>query len=193
MTLPEKPGRRVIRSHDTIMDGLADLVSRADGMSVMDLGCNRGHAAFEMARNGARLCHGIDLAPDCVYCARAWFADLVEVRSQFEVGDLTTGAACLTPFGNGDYDVILMLGVIHKIRRAPSKPYRELGAVGMNEEELVEFLRHLGHRTVKYFALRGGDDDRDLADAPLKATGLRLIHQTEISGIGGYSLIWARI
>lgn len=192
----DKPGRRVCRFHDAMLDGLTDLVVRAQGASVLDIGCNRGLAGYAMACNGARLVHGIDLAPDAIFVARGLFADLVECRSQFEVGDLTLGAECLKPFGDSGYDIILFLGTYHKLKRPPSKPYLDLGAQGCSAEELSEFMKHLGRRTLKYFAWRGDDEDCEQVDKDLSAAGLRLIHRTEISGDrgtrGGPSCIWRR-
>lgn len=185
------PGRRVVRLHDQLMDGLADLLTRAPGSSVIDLGMNRGLVGYTMAWYGARLVHGIELAPDGVQAARAMFADLVEVQSQFEVGDLTRGPECLAPFGGAGWDIVLMLGVYHKIKRVPSKPYKELGARGMNAEELSELMTALGRRALKYFAFRGDIGDFEQVDKDLGKAGLRRIHTSEISVLGP-SGIWRR-
>jgi SAM-dependent methyltransferase len=194
--LDQPPGRRVCRLHDAMLDGLTDLLMRARGASVLDVGCNRGLAAYAFACNEARICHGIDLAPDAIFVARSLFADLAECRSQFEVGDLTKGAECLAPFGDAGWDIVLMMGVYHKIKRAPSKEYKQLGAVGMSHEQLSEFMTHLGRKTIKYFAWRGDDVDCAQVDKDMQRAGLRLIHRTEISGDRGIrsgpSCIWRR-
>ena len=39
--------RRVAGWHDIRMDGMTDLVCRAKGASVLDIGCNRGLVSFE--------------------------------------------------------------------------------------------------------------------------------------------------
>ena len=52
--------RRVAGYHDIRLDGILDLTIRAKGASVLDVGCNRGLVAFEMANNGARVVHGCD-------------------------------------------------------------------------------------------------------------------------------------
>ncbi len=197
LSLPDRPpGRRVCRFHDAMLDGLTDLLMRGRGASVLDIGCNRGLAAYAFACNEARLCHGIDLAPDAIAVARGLFADLVECRSQFEVGDLTRGAECLKPFGDGGWDIILMLGTYHKLKRAPSKEYTRLGARGCTAEELAEFMRYLGTKTLKFFAWRGDGDDVPTVDASMQKAGLRLIHRTDISGDrgsrSGPSCIWRK-
>jgi hypothetical protein len=102
----------------------------------------------------------------------------------------------LKPFGAGDWDIVLMLGTYHKLKRPPSKPYLDLGAVGCTAEELSEFMTGLGRRTLKYFAWRGDLEDVDVVDADMQRAGLRLIHRTEISGTrgtrSGPSCIWRR-
>jgi SAM-dependent methyltransferase len=187
------PQRRVQGSHDNRLDGLFDLVLRARGCSVLDLGCNRGHVLFEMAANGARLVHGLELAPDAIELARAWFTE-VDVASQFEVGDLTRGPSALEPFGDGNYDIILKLATYHKIKRPPSKPYADLGARAMSQEELSDLMRHLGHRTTKFFGFRADRGNlRDIAqlDSDLGSAGLRRVHLSDLSDLGP-TAIWRR-
>lgn len=187
-----RPGRRVVGKHSARLNGLTDLFKRADGASVLDLGCNRGMQLYEMYQHGARLVHGIDLAPDAIETARAVFADEMGVQSQFEVGDLTQGSAALIPFGHGDYDIIMMIAVYHKLKREPSKPYKTLGAQGMTKHELSEFMRHLGRRTTHYFAFKAPNfDDFDQIDEDMGAAGLRRVHTSEMCEIGPTG-IWRR-
>src|SRR5262249_4948832 len=129
------PGRRVVGKHSVRLNGLTDLLFHAPGASVLDVGCNRGIQLYEMYLNGARLVQGVDLAPDAIEAARAIFADEVGVQAQFEVGDLTRGAAALAPFGDGAYDIVMMIATYHKLARAPSKAYAELGAHGMTADD----------------------------------------------------------
>jgi len=186
------PGRRVIGKHSVRLQGLSDLFLHAPGASVLDVGCNRGVQLYDMYLHGARLLHGIDLAPDAIENARALFADEVGAQCQFEVGDLTRGAAALAPFGDGGYDIVMMIATYHKLARAPSKPYQELGAKGMTAQELSDFMRHLGSRTQKFFAFKApnmdafGQVDRDLSDA-----GLKRIATSAICSIGPAG-IWRR-
>jgi len=182
---------RVCRVHDAIMDGLTDLLVRADGASVLDLGCNRGLAGYAMACNGARLVHGVDLAPDAVEIAKGLFADLVDCRGEFVVGDLTRGIECLAPFGNGQYDIIMMLATYHKIARPPSKPYVELGARGMDASELSDFITALGNRTTHYFAFRDKLEFFPQIEQAMAKAGLRSVHRNEMSQMGATG-IWQR-
>jgi len=67
--------RRVAGYHDIRLDGLTDLVLRAKGQKVLDLGCNRGLVGFEMFNNGATTVHGCDIDEGCIWTARGLFAD----------------------------------------------------------------------------------------------------------------------
>lgn len=183
------PMRRVAGSHDLRMDGITDLVTRARGCSVLDIGCNRGLAGFEMAMNGAVLVHGCDIYEPGIQTARELFADLRAVQSRFEVVDLRDGAAALAnAFGDAArYDIVLMLATYHKIKRV------------MSAAALSDFMRHLGEHTDKYFGWRAtGHEpeqneiemaaiDRDLAFA-----GLKRVHTSYISAELGLAAIWAR-
>jgi 2-polyprenyl-3-methyl-5-hydroxy-6-metoxy-1,4-benzoquinol methylase len=109
--------RRVAGHHDLRMDGMLDLVIRARGCSVMDIGCNRGLVGFEMANNGASVVHGCDNYDEGIETARQVFADLRNVEAQFECVDLSIGPQSLKPFGWRHYDIMLMLATYHKLKR----------------------------------------------------------------------------
>src|SRR4051812_43198712 len=109
--------RRVVGHHSYRFDGLTDLLVRARGMSVLDVGCNRGQMCHELMINGARLLHGCDNDPESIRTARNWFADFREVRTQFEVVDLSKGAKEMAVFKSGGYDLVLLHAVLHKLRR----------------------------------------------------------------------------
>jgi hypothetical protein len=188
---PDKPRRRVHGHHDRRMDGLHDLVVRAPGASVLDIGMNRGLNAYEMMDAGARLVHGMELDPHCVDFARTLFVELdpVSCQSQFEVGDLTQGISCLAPLGYGGsgWDIVLMIAVYHKLKRPPSKAYADLGASHMSPEDLSQLMTDIGRRTNKYFGFRG--DRGELVDLPqidqdMERAGLERIATNAISELG---------
>jgi ribosomal protein L11 methylase PrmA len=62
--------RRVQGFHDLRLDGIGDLLHRAAGKTVFDIGCNRGLAGFEFANNGASRVMGCDIFEDGIICAR---------------------------------------------------------------------------------------------------------------------------
>lgn len=181
--------RRVAGHHDIRLDGMLDLTIRARESSVMDLGCNRGLVAYEMANNGATLVHGCDIYADGIRTARELFADLRAVESQFEVVDLTKGPVPLIQvFGEQRYDIVLMLATYHKLKRS------------MSRDGLHELMKALGARTDYYFAWRGtssqindNEDEIKAIDQSLAAAGLKRIHTSYISTELGVAAIWGRV
>lgn len=172
--------RRVAGYHDIRLDGLTDLVLRAKGASVLDLGCNRGLVGFEMANNGARLVHGCDIDAGCIDVARGVFADLRSVESKFEVVDLTKAL----PFPKQHYDIVLMIATYHKLKRV------------MPAQALTELIENLASRTDKFFAWRGnGNDDEakeEMAHLDRYLHGLHRVHTSSLSLSLGLAAIWAR-
>ncbi|WP_315833905.1 class I SAM-dependent methyltransferase [Bradyrhizobium prioriisuperbiae] len=181
--------RRVAGYHDIRMDGMTDLVLRAKGSSVFDIGCNRGLVAFEMANNGATVCHGCDNFEQGIGTARELFADLRAVETRFEVLDLTGGVAAVSRvFGNSRYDIVLCLATYHKLRRI------------MPAAALSELMVDFGKRTIRYFGWRGTSDkpaenEKEITnlDHDLGLAGLKRIHTSYISEILGVAAIWGRV
>lgn len=161
------------------MGGMLDMLFYAQGASVLDVGCNRGLISYLFAQAGARLVHGCDYYEPAIEVCRQWFADLKEVQSQFEVCDLSQGPASLSKFGNGQYDIILLSAVIHKIRRQ------------MPVDLLRDLLRHFGNVSTKYIAARVVDEDRDLLEEAIASTHIR-VHWSILDEQLGQCLIWRR-
>ena len=180
--------RRVSGYHDIRKDGMTDLVIRAKGASVFDIGCNRGLVSFEMANNGATLCHGCDIDPGCIDVARGVFADLRAVENRFAVIDLTEGPnAVANEFGAREYDIVLCLATYHKLKRI------------MPPEKLSELFLHFGKRTKQFFGWRAtgdkpgeNEDEMKALDVTLKNAGLKRIHTSYISQTLGVAAIWSR-
>ncbi|MBX3482527.1 bifunctional 2-polyprenyl-6-hydroxyphenol methylase/3-demethylubiquinol 3-O-methyltransferase UbiG [Phenylobacterium sp.] len=169
------------------LDGMADLYWRARGASVFDIGCNRGAVSYDMALAGAAKVDGCDIYEEGVRTARELFADLRDVKSLFEVVDLTGGPAALKPFAGRQYDITLCLATYHKLKRA------------MPEAALSELMAHFGRQTRGWFAWRGTSDkaaenDAEIAalDADLGRAGLARIHTSYISAELGAAAIWGR-
>lgn len=179
--------RRVAGYHDIRMDGMTDLVMRAKGCSVMDIGCNRGLVAFEFANNGANVVHGCDIYSDGIDTARHLFADFRHVTSRFEVVDLAKGPNVLKVFDKEHYDIVVMLATYHKLKRVMSK------------DALSALMHHFGKSTKHYFAWRATSDkpqeneeEIEALDVDLGSVGLQRIHTSYISKSLGVAAIWER-
>lgn len=177
--------RRVAGYHDIRLDGMLDIVVRARGATVMDIGCNRGLVGFEMANNGARLVHGCDNYERGIETARQLFADLRNCESQFEVLDLRQGAPGLAVFGVARYDIVLMLAVYHKLERV------------MEPVVLDGLIQTLAHRTNSWFCWRGKSDKPGENEAEMKKldrllSPLQRIHTSYLSKTLGVAAIWER-
>jgi SAM-dependent methyltransferase len=180
--------RRVAGYHDIRMDGMTDLVMRAKGTSVLDIGCNRGLVAFEFANNGATVVHGCDIFAEGIETARHLFADFRHVQSRFEVVDLAEGPKAMRVFDRSEYDIIVILATYHKIKRI------------MPKEQLSELMKHFGKSTKHYFAWRATSDkpqenEEELAalDKDLGSVGLQRIQTSYISKSLGVAAIWERL
>jgi SAM-dependent methyltransferase len=179
----ERLMRRVQGYHDLRLDGIGDLLHRARGASVLDIGCNRGLAGFEFAYNGASRVMGLDNYEDGIVAARHIFCDLRAVEHRFEVVDLTGGPdAIRKAFGKDSelrHDIVLMLATYHKLARI------------MTPKALAELMMYFGNRTLKYFGWRGYAEEIPTLDGVLGRTGLQRIHTSLISDIQP-AAIWAR-
>lgn len=175
--------RRVQGDHDLRLDGIDDLLSRARGATAFDIGCNRGHVSYELARNGARRVMGCDIYHDGVIAARHFHCDMRCVEHRFEVVDLTGGAKAMKEAFGKDadlkHDIVSCLAVYHKLKRV------------MKKDDLTALMRWFGDRTLKYFAWRGYEEEIPVIDADLRPCGLERIHTSVISDIQP-AAIWAR-
>lgn len=175
--------RRVQGFHDLRLDGIGDLVSRADGATVFDIGCNRGLAGFEFACNGAQRVMGCDIYEDGIVACRHLFCDLRAVKHRFEVVDLTGGEAAIRKAFGSDadlsHDLVLMLATYHKLRRL------------MPRAALSDLIKYFGKRTNRYFAWRGYHQEMAELDADLGKVGMIRIQTSVISDIQP-AAIWGR-
>ncbi len=86
------------------------LPARADGLSVLDIGCRDGYFAFEMERRGAKVT-GIDYAaPEITGFSIA--ASVLESKVNYRVENVYD----LDPEKLGQFDIILFLGVLYHLR-----------------------------------------------------------------------------
>ena len=182
-----KVQRRVAGGNELRLDGMHDLMLRAKGKSVFDIGCNRGMVSYQFAQHGAALVHGCDNYELGIETAREWFADLRYVESRFEVADLTHGPQALALFNAAGYDIVLCLATYHKLKRL------------MPAAELSALMQFFGRWARKYFGWRGTSDkpaenEQEIAalDRDLGECGLRRVHTSYLSSELGVAAIWQR-
>lgn len=159
--LPHRAGDRSLAEQ---MLGLEGLDVR--GCSVLDLGCAEGLIGIEMAKQGARLVHGVENNPRFVLMAREFAGPHPCVRI-FE-WDLNGGppALCLPR-----YDVVLLLAILHKLT-APTDHLRRFAGMA---DRLVIRLPLGSHG--QFLAKHGDADEvREYCDtvAVLGQCGMRL-------------------
>lgn len=77
------------------------------GATVLDIGCAEGLISIEMAKRGAAAVHGVEIVAEHVKVGRRLVGDLPVT---LEVGDANTWAP------KRDYDVVLMLALLQKVR-----------------------------------------------------------------------------
>jgi SAM-dependent methyltransferase len=180
---PRLPGRQTAHQTERL-DGVGDILRRAPGASVLDIGCNRGLISMEFAWHGAACVHGCDIYEPGVQTAREIFGQM-RCESHFVVADLTGGADALTrAFGRyyrKQYDVVLLLAVYMKIRK------------DMTADAASDLVFHLAQRTGKFLVLRDKIKWYPELRGSLERAGLHMAH---LSVLGPYkhaaASIWAR-
>ncbi|MET4197278.1 SAM-dependent methyltransferase [Bradyrhizobium sp. LA8.1] len=183
-----KVQRRVAGLNNIRLDGMTDLLLRAKGKRVFDIGCNRGMVGYQFAEQYASVVHGCDIYEKGIEVAREVFADLRSTEGRFEVVDLTKGPSALTgAFGHEGYDIVLCLATYHKLKRL------------MSADDLSALMIFFGRWTRKYFAWRGTSDkpsenEEELValDRDLKQAGLQRVHTSYLSSELGVAAIWSR-
>lgn len=101
------PGRQGDRTLWQQLTGLDPVLAEAAGAAVLDVGCAEGLISLELARYGARHVHGVEIVSTHVDVANRLRGDL---PCSFEVADVNDW----TPSGN--YQIVLMLAILHKLR-----------------------------------------------------------------------------
>lgn len=84
-------------------------------------------------------------------------------------------------FADRRYDLILMLGVYHKLRRE------------ITPDLLSSLMKNLGARARMYFAWSGYPEEMPIIDLDMHEYGLRRIHTSELAGVGHPAAIWQRL
>jgi 2-polyprenyl-3-methyl-5-hydroxy-6-metoxy-1,4-benzoquinol methylase len=151
--------------------GISDLLLISGGSAVLDAGCHRGLVGYEFAKHGAKLVHGVDIDPEVIKFAGALFSDVWTCSSRHEVVDLNR---CSGFYQSYSYDVVLLLGVYHKLKRTG---------------DARAVLGNLCRRTAGHLAWNGDENDFDEVDDVLTDQGLTLVSR---SGLIQHTGIWKR-
>jgi len=159
------------------LDGLCDLLSFARGARVLDIGCNRGLVGYEFAQHGAAVVHGFDVSPKAIETAQSLFVDVINCKSKFAVVDLAKENLEYFLEGNS-YDIVLMLGVYHKLTRQ------------MSESALEKLVGVLADRTANCFGWNGFPAEKPALDKTMTAHGLACVQSSTLSGY--VTAIWQR-
>jgi len=101
------------RTLEQQMMGLDRLFAQVEGKSVLDVGCAEGLLSIECVKSGASRVTGIEIREAAVKEARA-AARKLPVEEHYKIYFAVDTAETFEPLVN--YDVILLLAVLHKLR-----------------------------------------------------------------------------
>lgn len=113
------PGRPGDRTLDQQLKGLDLLFAKVQHKTVLDLGCAEGLISMELARAGALAVHGVEIVPEHVAVAKKLQGS---APICFEVGDANTWKP------TRQYDIVIALALLHKLRDPTEACYRLCGA-----------------------------------------------------------------
>ncbi|MAM61698.1 class I SAM-dependent methyltransferase [Maritimibacter sp. UBA3975] len=133
----------------------------ADGADVIDLGCGNGSALAALADRAGRLA-GVDPTPRMVEIA----------RERCPGADLRVAPGEATGFGDGDFDVVMMINVIH-----------HLDDISAGLAEANRLLRPGGLIVIggEVFSTSMVPEGQDYAGA-LEAAGFGAVERRDLSG-----------
>lgn len=153
--------------------GLDPLFQRAGGCSVLDLGMSEGHIAYEFARHGALVVHGLEQHRDKVRFAERLFRDTA-IDTCFLCADLSfSGPSFEARYGKAllpRYDIVLFLGVYHHLKKE------------ISETDLGSLVDAIAERSGKWLAVRS--DALPDFEARILAAGFRLDYEAPKEAIG---------
>ena len=130
-------------SEDRLL-GLRPLLEKANGLTILDIGCHVGTIAEAFAQQGAALIHVVDLYRPGVRKARDRL-QAYETQAVFKRCDLAGGMSAIRialPPLRPRYDIVLYLGMHHHM------------VSQMSAADLAQFVDDLLSSTDAYFAVR---------------------------------------
>lgn len=122
---PGQPGDRSLREQ---MMGLDRLFREVEGKTVLDVGCAEGLLSIELLKSGAERVTGVEIRRDAILEAAHLFASDV-IASTKTAHFVVDDANDYQP--KADYDIVLMLAVLHKLKD-PSTVCARMAAAAMD-------------------------------------------------------------
>ncbi|MGN6763609.1 MAG: class I SAM-dependent methyltransferase [Rhizobiaceae bacterium] len=131
-----KPAKRFRGYWEDRTDSLFSIDVDYAGKAILDIGCNMGVVAYEIAKRKPAFIHGIDPYGPHIFIARSIF-DAVPVESKFERGKVGTRRfdRILRP----RYDIVMMLAVYHYIERqlGPEKAHAAIAGIAARTDMFI--------------------------------------------------------
>lgn len=163
------------------LSGLDYLLNDCKGASILDIGCCDGLVAYEFAKSGAGLIHGIDCNISDIAFATRLFRS-IPTESAFIHADVARGLerhfeTHKAVFRNS-YDIVLFLGIYHHLRRQ------------MSLERLSALLDVLLGRSKSLFAIRTNLVSE--CESQVRASGFKLLYEAEKNSIVGKLQVYER-
>jgi 2-polyprenyl-3-methyl-5-hydroxy-6-metoxy-1,4-benzoquinol methylase len=93
--------------------GLEPLLARANGRTVLDIGCAEGLISEAFLRAGASVVHGFDISPQRVAKAQRLLRD---PRVRLEIADVSNCRE-FEAILDAKYDIVLFLGVFQHLKK----------------------------------------------------------------------------
>ncbi|TIX60513.1 MAG: methyltransferase domain-containing protein [Mesorhizobium sp.] len=129
---------------DDRLDGLFSCGVNYSGKAILDVGCNMGIVAYEIAKRRPAYIHGIDVLKPHTRVARSIFLGS-NVESRFDT--MSLGSRKLQSVLNDRYDIVLLLAVYQHVRR------------GLGQEEADRIFIDIINRTQTIVARVPDEDD----------------------------------
>jgi len=171
------------RTLEQQLTGLQDLLDMVEGLTVLDVGCAEGLISVECAKQGARAVYGIELVSEFVAEAKrnalSKMISPVHVRAwpcTFIQGDANTW----TPAPDEQYDVVLLLAILQKLRdpsaacKRIAKCARELVVIRLppgNAPVIIDWRSGMRPHDIEHAMREAGFYLAARADGPMAEAG----------------------
>ncbi|TIU94733.1 MAG: methyltransferase domain-containing protein, partial [Mesorhizobium sp.] len=161
---------------DDRLDGIFSCGVDYSGKTILDVGCNMGIVAYEIAKRRPAYIHGIDILKPHIRVARSIFLGS-EVESRFDA--MSLGSRKLQSVLKGSYNIVLLLAVYQHVRR------------GLGQEKADRIFSDIINRAQTVLA-RVPDEDDTRLQSLIEGAGFTVSHRHQ-SPRGSTVLAYQRI